>query len=185
MDSLMTPIEKIDQAFLQLAYAIKLVNYVENEKFKKQDFDIDLTIKLPEYNLMYSADTFNSNDDIILATHNNYQITLGFTAITLDTCFESIGIKSNPKDITPNGQIRSLVYMIRCAFAHDMMHPRWCVKSNYKRKFEISIAEEIIVIDMTNLDGHLFNEKDVKGIETYFKIKDLVRKFFLKRQESC
>ena len=49
MDSLMTPIEKIDQAFLQLAYAIKLVNYVENEKFKKQDFDIDLTIKARFY----------------------------------------------------------------------------------------------------------------------------------------
>ena len=41
--------------------------------------------------------------------------------------------------------------MLRCAFAHDPMEPRWQVKLKYRRVFDVPLAK--LRVDCSNVDG--------------------------------
>ena len=111
-----TPVERINQAFLQFEFAVKLMNYFELRKVDNQVFDTATVVLLDRGSISLHDNTFNSYDDLILAARNNYQITLGATAITLDNSLDEAGNKHDASDTSPRGQLRKLVYMIRCAF---------------------------------------------------------------------
>ncbi len=63
----------------------------------------------------------------------------GVTAITLNRALEDARIKSNPNDQSEKGCLRTLIYMIRYAFAHNMIEPRWKVKRKYMKKIELNL----------------------------------------------
>lgn len=90
----MQPIETIQHAFLQLTFAIKLLNYVEVGKVSKSDFDTDTLILLKKRNISFPSGTFQSDNDIILAAENNFTITFGFSAIALNQALSDAGFPS-------------------------------------------------------------------------------------------
>ena len=173
----MDPIQRINQAFLQLEFSIKLMNYIELGHIDKEQLDSDTTVLLERRNLSFPDNSFSSYDDIIIAAQNNYIITLGNSAIALETSLQEGGIHNDPKDTSPRGQLRTLVYMIRCAFAHDMMTPSWNIKPQYRRVLEIDLPTGKIDIDLQNLNGKPFDDKHIGGIETYYELKDSVVEF--------
>ena len=91
----MSPTEAIEQAFLQLKFAIKLLTYTERGKISKPDFDTDVLIKLERRTLRFRDGTFRSDDDIILAAQNNFVLTLGFTAIVLHQVLSRAGFAND------------------------------------------------------------------------------------------
>ena len=167
-------LENIEQAFLQLAFSIKLLTFFELEKIDKDEFDTDLTILGEHGNIGYSHGTFNTYDDLIHAAHNNFNLTLGFTAITLETSLQAASISNNPNDQSPNGMLRTLVYMIRCAYAHDLIHPKWNVKRPYCQQLKIELQDETVELDLSEKDGQPFDVKDIGGHEIYFQIKEKI-----------
>ena len=171
--------ENINQAFLLLEFSLKLLTYTELGKIDKNEFDTDVTVIGQDCNLSFNHNSFGTYDDLILAAENNFNITLGFTSIVLNTSLDLIGITCNPRDRSPDGMLRTLIYMIRCAYAHDMMHPRWKVKNDYAQPLEIQLQKETLKLDLSQKDGQLFSTQDIGGSEKYFEIKDLVlKKFF-------
>ena len=68
-----------------------------------------------------------------------------------------------------------LVYMIRCAFAHDIMRPCWKVKPKYSRVLELEIDGCKQKIDLPALNGKVFEDSQIGGINFYLKVKDAVR----------
>lgn len=172
-------VKNINQAFLQLEFAVKLLSCFERKKIDKADFDADIVIILPKRNLSFPSNTFNSYADLILAAENNFNIMLGFTSIILDSSLEKIGIKKYPDNQINDGKIRTLIYMIRCAFAHDMMHPKWEVRGKFAQPLEIQLPGEVIKVDLSQKHGHNFNIQDIGGHENYFQIKDMICKMIL------
>lgn len=170
----LNPTERTKQAFLQLEFAIKLMSYVELNKVDKATFDTDTVVLLSRDSLSFSESSFNSYDDLILAAQNNYQIALGFSAITLESALQDAGLHNNPSDVSPRGQLRTLVYMIRNAFAHDMMIPRWDVKPKYQRVLNVTLASHTVCVDLRVLNGKPFDDGDIGGIGTYYEIRDAV-----------
>ena len=88
----MDPITRLDQAFLQFSFAVKLLNYVEQRKLNKDEFDTDTIVLLPEGSIRFRENTFHSYEDLIDAATNNYLITLGASAISMDLSMREAGL---------------------------------------------------------------------------------------------
>lgn len=170
----MTPAEKIEQAFLQLAFSIKLLTFFEQNKIDKVQFDNDTTIILKRKNIHLNDNTFNTYDDLVFAAENNFNITLGATAIIMDESLTSAGFPNNYTDRTEIGQLRTLIYMIRCAFAHNMIQPKWQVRKAYLHELKFKFLGETIVIDLNALNGKPFTMEQIGGHDIYMEIKDKV-----------
>ena len=118
---------------------------------------------------------FNSPEDIILAAQNSYVITLGFSAISLDTVLDESGLARGkaPDNVR---DLRDLIYMVRCAFAHDMMDPRWEARGPFSRTLHIYLPHRTVVIDVGALDGRSFELDHIGGAEAYFEMKEKIKK---------
>ncbi|MCX6543528.1 MAG: hypothetical protein NTV05_03840 [Acidobacteria bacterium] len=172
----MTTQEMIEQAFLQLVFAIKLLTYTELGKIDKAEFDGDVLIKLSKRNLPFPAGTFRSDDDIVLAAQNNFCITLGFTAIVLDEALNRAGSVRELDEASPHRDLRTLVYMVRCAFAHDMMNPRWEARGPFARQLCVLLPSGPLRVDTAALNGRAFDHAAIGGMETYFEIRNEVER---------
>ena len=171
----MEPLARIGQAFLQLQFAIKLMTYLEMKREQdrdafRQEFDRDLTVVLPGRNLVYPGSAFRRYKDLIIGAQNSFMITFEFSAITLDSSMELVGWSRDPNDRSPRGQLRSLVYMVRCAVAHNAMTPSWKVKPKYQ--YALEILELELQVDLKALNGRPFEDKHIGGMEGWFAIRD-------------
>lgn len=176
----MSPAESVDQAFLQLEFAIKLLVHIELGKINACDFDTDVLIKLKQVNLPFTSGTFVSGDEIILAAQNNYMLTLGFTTIVLDRALEDAGFERDDSSPAPYRDLRDLVYMIRCAFAHDMMRPRWEARGRFARQFCVHLPSGPLLVDTLALHGQRFDDSQLGGIEGYLQIKAEAQRLVLR-----
>jgi hypothetical protein len=168
-------IENINQAFLQLEFSIKLFSYFENKKVNKDEFDTDVIIPGTPLNSNFYHNSFQTYNDLVLGAENTYSISIGFTAIVLDDALQSIGVNHDPRNKTPNGLLRTLVYMIRCAYAHNMMYPMWNIQPKYEFQIKIPLAHNIIEINFAKMKGQPFNFiSDIGGLQNYLEIKKKV-----------
>src|SRR5438132_13732393 len=106
----MRPDEIIEQAFLHLTFAIKLLTYVELGKVNLSEFDGEVQINLKKRNLSFSEKTFKSYDEIVTATQNNYVLSLGFSAIALDKALSSAGFPNDLPQALSDVDLRALIY---------------------------------------------------------------------------
>ena len=167
-------INNIEQSFLQLEFSVKLLAYFETEKVDKDEFDTEISWPGKLINLIFPHNSYKTYNDLILAAENSYSITLGFTSIVLNDALQNIGIKCNPSDDSPNGMLRTLVYMIRCAYAHNMMYPKWEIKPKYAYSLEIAIEPEPLKLDLSQKNGQPFKIADIGDLDNYLKIKEKV-----------
>jgi hypothetical protein len=140
----------------------------------KDEFDTNVILPGKFINLSIFHNSFKTYDDLIFAAENTYNISLGFTSIVLDEALQSIGINHNPLNKTHNGILRTLVYMIRCAYAHNMMYPKWEIKSKYAFLLKIPLTHEVLELDLAQKNGQPFNIGDIGGLQNYLEIKDKV-----------
>jgi hypothetical protein len=169
----MTPFEKVHQAFYQLSFVIKLLPWFEQKKISKSEFDGRHVVRLEKHALVLKANMFNTAEDLVVAVHNAHTITLGFTAITMDVALQEAGA---PKKIdgTNDSAIAALVRLIRCAFAHNMMHPVWKISREYPNDLKLILGGTEITIPLQQLNGAPFNPDAFGGLENYFKLRDEV-----------
>jgi len=147
------PINRIDQALLALEFAIKVMNYIALGKINKDDLDCDTLICLPDGNLRLGQSTFHTYDDLVHASENLYSQALAASAVAMEAALQGAGIRNDPNDRSERGQVRSLVYMIRSAFAHDLQVPTWSVRGPYAQQMRVRFWCHDLQVDMTTLDG--------------------------------
>lgn len=167
-------LKDIEQAFLQLEFSLKLLCYTELGKICKSEFDTVTLIGPVEDRIHFKHDTFSTYADLEFGAENGCLITAGACAIVLDRCLTDVGLHSNPSDKSPKGMLRKLVYMIRCAYAHDIMYPKWKVKGLYRQPVEVRLSREMFRLDLSKKDGNDFRMQDIGGYRNFFIIKDLV-----------
>ena len=72
------------------------------------------------------------------------------------------------------GQLRILIYMCRCAFAHNVLAPRWEVRGKYCRQLEITLPNISLHIDLSQLAGMPFDINQIGGYDQLFKIVEYI-----------
>ena len=163
----------VEQAFKQLEFAIKLMLYCERGDLDKEKFDSEVTILLDEENIVFPEGSFQSDQEVFTASQINVVICFGVSAIVLDAAFEAAKIECNPNSRDPKDELRTLVYMVRCAFAHNPAKPCWEARGNFARKFQLNLGESDLSMDMVALNGNDFDYSHIGGFANWYKIREM------------
>jgi hypothetical protein len=157
-------------AFAQLFFSWKLYNYALEGKIDRESLDSDITFQNEDQSQIFVLPSriFENDNDFILAFENNLTIAFGAAAITLDRARHETGHNLPDPIQSENDQCIALIYQIRCAFAHDIAEPRWNVKGRYLRAYDFGRLH----IDLTQLDGEVFDYHQIGGPERLIAIKD-------------
>ena len=160
-------------AFLQVEFSIKLLSYCELEKIDPAEFDLEQVVLLKHENLRFPPGDFNRLEDIVRAANVTVLSALGVSALTLDKAWEVAGIDPDPVSEDGTIRLRTLVHMVRCAYAHGMADPKWQVKRHYRRPLEVDLPSEPLRLDLRELDGRGFDFDVLGGHARWFEIRDV------------
>jgi hypothetical protein len=171
----MTPFEQVQQAYLHLWWAIKLNLYLrENPPAKKTDFDNCRLISDSAGTFCLPVGQFNTIADVLLGAENSVLLSVGALFLSLDTALDDAGIKNDPTAQDAFGQLRILIYMCRCAFAHNVLSPHWEIRGNYCRHLEITLPKISLTLNLNQLAGKQFDIKQIGDYSQLFKFADYV-----------
>lgn len=169
----MTPLEQVKQAVLQLCWAIKLGIYLSDyPPANKTDFDKPCSIRYSVDTLFLPGDQFNTHDDILLGAEHCIILSIGALFLALDTALDQAGIKNDPSARDSFGQLRILIYMARCAYAHNVLEPHWEVKPKYRRQLAIALPDIALQLDLDLLSYKPFDIQQIGGYSQLFRITD-------------
>jgi hypothetical protein len=166
--------KRVELAFLQLEFSIKLLQYAKDGKVNSEEFDKPILVELAEGSFFISGSSFSSRESLVAAAENVYSMSLGLCALALEEACNEAGILKNPLNRTPDGDLRSFVYMVRCAFAHDPMWPKWEVRGHYARILNFQLGGSCHSIDMPSLDGRALELEQFGGLPVYLAMRDAV-----------
>jgi hypothetical protein len=169
--------EQIEIAFLQLSFALKLWHYVEEGHLSKEKFDISITFEDGSSIVPLVHNEFDNYSELINASYNNVLIAFGNAAITLSNCIQEKyeqGKYQYPQILkTEEEKIFGLIYMIRCAYAHNMCIPQW---KNMKIKYKIKYQIYGLNIDLSSRkEGESFDMSHISGFDTLYVLRDGAR----------
>ena len=168
-------LEDEETAFLQVEFALRLLIYCGRGKIHLEEFQESHTHDfLKQTNLrLVSLGEFDDSDKIIKAADTSMILALAGSALALDQACEAAGITSCPESKCQKSELRTLVYMIRCAFAHSIIAPKWEVRGKYKRKITVKVAlfTPQTTIDLSKLDGQLFDFSQIGGYRVWYYIR--------------
>jgi hypothetical protein len=99
--------------------------------------------------------------------------------IAIDEAFDKVLGKKNPKNDSAIDDFRAVIYMFRCAFAHEISEPKWYVKDKTYRRhpYKLSVPPECscggvdeFCFDFTSLNGQNVKTeafKHFRGLATF------------------
>jgi len=82
-----------------------------------------------------------THEALRIQSKNLLFMALGTTAIVIDTALDAVFGSKNPSDTSQIGAARAIIYMLRCAFAHDMAFPVWSCKTKYQMQYAINLPK--------------------------------------------
>lgn len=170
--SIQDALDDVDIAFRQLEFAIKLLSFCELGNIKPSDFDTDHIVFLGGETLNFPSGKFNDLDSIVKAAGTSVLISFSASVLVLDDAFQAGGIKPDPEALGNDGQLRTLIYMARCAYAHGIATPRWEVRGKYCRTLSLNLGGMAISLDLRTLHGQDFVVDQLGGYANSYRIRD-------------
>ncbi len=73
---------------------------------------------------------------------NNIHSSICSFWITIDEAFDKIFGKKQPENYSFRSSFRTIIYMYRCAFSHEISEPKWYIKDQYRKKYELVVPDE-------------------------------------------
>jgi hypothetical protein len=161
----------VELAFRHFEFAIKLMCHCELDHLDRGRFDADATLRFEKENVSFPSNTFETLDSVVSAAQANVGVCFGVTAIVLDAAFEIAGIRPHPRSLAPRDELRTLVYMVRCAFAHNPAKPCWEVHNDYARCLSLSLGAKSVALNLASLHDTLFEFEHIGGLASWFEIR--------------
>ena len=151
-------------AFTNLDLALKLLAVAEDGDLRREHIKdgMPITWQSGQSLVVLPDQSFNTNDDFILALQKNVQIAFGAAAITLNVCREEIGHGLPDPIQSEQDHMIALIYQIRNCFAHDIAEPRWVMKPRYELLYDLGYKQ----IDLRHVNGKPFEYDDIGGLDT-------------------
>lgn len=172
MNSIAEALADVEHAFRHLEFAIKLMCYSEGGHLDLETFDADTMILLNTESVGFSDKHFSSNEAVIPASQALVGMAFGTSAMVLEAAFEVAGLSRKPKSRLPSDELRTLVYMVRCAFAHNPAFPLWEARGpEHARIVSVVLQGSPFSIDLSSLHGQPFDYEHIGGFANWLKIK--------------
>ncbi len=172
VNSVTAALVDVEHAFQHLEFAIRLMCYCEQGHLDLAQFDSDVTILLERENVSFPSGLFTSQEGAIRAAQANVGVCFGASAIVLDAAFDAAGIRRQPQLREPADELRTLVYMIRCAFGHNPAFPVWDARGNdFCRELSLSINSLNLSVDLGALHGRSFEYEHIGGFANWPRIR--------------
>jgi len=120
-----------------------------------------------------SPGTFATTQATIPAAQALVGVCFGVSAIVLDTAFDVAGLKNKPSSRLDADELRTLVRMVRCAFAHNPAMPIWEARgSDYSRHLSFTVDDASLSINLASFHGQPFEYDHVGGFANWLRIRD-------------
>lgn len=172
MNTITEALADIEHAFRPLEFAIKLMCYCEGGHLNLQTFDAHTTLLLNPESVVFPAKHFSSIEAVIPASQALVGMAFGTSAMVLEAAFETAGLSRNPRSRLPADELRTLIFMIRCAFAHNPALPLWEARGpEHARTISLVLQGSPISIDLRRLHGQPFEYEHIGGFANWLKIK--------------
>lgn len=168
-------LNEIDLSIESLKLSLRLSNAIN-----KNAIDLDVLRKgmiLDNVNGVVIPKENNLTKDDIYQDANNLQVSaLGTCILCLDKTLDLFVMK-NPKSEKNFDKIRSIIYQVRNAYAHNPFKPIWHSKPAYLKEYQINIYNSKSSIDLTSMNGKNFAIEDIGGFTNLFNIIEICREF--------
>lgn len=162
----------VEHAFRHLEFAIKLMCYCEAGHLDLEKFDSDVTILLPNENISFPTGGFNSTEAVVPASQALVGMAFGTSAMVLEAAYEVAGLSRKPTSRQPADELRTLIYMVRCAFAHNPALPLWEARGpDFARTVSVVLEGSTISVDLVSLHGKPFEYDHIGGFANWMKVK--------------
>ena len=161
----------LDLAFRQLEFTIKLLSFCELGKINPSEFDTNHIVEIGNERLHFPRGKFSDKISLEKAAETSVLIAMSASALVLNDAFNAFGILPNPDATDNEGQLRALVYIVRCAYAHNIAAPLWEVRGKYLRTLSVNLDGGSISLDLRPLHGQLFHLNQLGGYANWYRIK--------------
>jgi hypothetical protein len=161
-------IEDVELSFELFEFTVRTMCYAELKKIDCDLFGQDLHLNLPEENVSFSDNKFQSSDQIIKASKMAVGTAFGSTAICLDCLLEN----NKSSDVNVKNA-KSLITAIRNAFSHGIAAPDWYIKKHNYQKLDLSFVNGPVV-DLELLNNQEFDYSQIGGLAVWFRLKEYV-----------
>ena len=183
--SIREALEDVEIGFRQLEFAIRLLSYCELGHVKPADFDTDHFVMLEGGSLHFPSGRFSTADDINRAASIAVLLAFSASVLVLDKAFEVVSMKPDPDASNAIVQLRTLVYMLRCAQAHGPADPRWEVRGKYILTLTVDLDGIAVSLDLAALNGQPFIIDQIGGYQNWYHIRNMaVRALSLASRQS-
>jgi hypothetical protein len=173
MNSVREALCDVERAFKNLEFAIRFMCYFEQGHVDVKHFDKDLTILFERESINFPAGAFGTPESLNQPVQSLVSIAFGTSAMVLEVAFGAAGIARTPRSRDSESELRTLVYMVRCAFAHNPAFPRWEARgSDYARRFALELDASLLTVDFAALNGQLFDYEHIGGFANWFRVKE-------------
>jgi hypothetical protein len=162
----------LDLAFRQLEFTIKLLSFCDLGRINPTEFDTDHIVDLSNERLHFPTGHFSDLCSLQRAAGTSVLIAMSASALVLDDAFNTFGMRPNPDASDNSGQLRALVYMVRCAYAHGIAAPLWEVRGKYLRAFTINVAGFPLTLDLCKLHAQPFEITQIGGYANWYRIRN-------------
>ena len=168
-------LQDVEMAFRQFEFAIRLLSYVELGNIDPDEFDTDHVTHLDDGILHFPKGAFSTNESLERAAAIGVLTAFAATVISLDTAFEIAGIAPLAESNDNTVKLRTLVYMLRNCFAHQIAAPTWIVRPHYQRVLALTIGQQNLVLDLGALNGQPFDPAQIGSYVMWYHIRDASR----------
>jgi hypothetical protein len=171
-------LQELDIAFRQLEFAVRLLSYCELGHVKPSDFDTDHLTQLPNGNLHFPSGNYSDKESICRAASVNVIMAFSTSVLALDQAFDAFGIRPDAEAADNITRLRTLVYMVRCAYAHRIADPRWEVRGKFRRTLVVTLSGQTLSLDLEALDGAGFDIDFIGGYVGWYQIYRIAKERF-------
>lgn len=173
------PTQAIDETYKTFVLSMRIQNgfkegFIDQKCFTSSiEIPSDLRMPIPGQNYDQRA--------IYRQFHNLVLSATAAFIIAVDTALdETFGAKNPFNTHDTIDSLRAIIYMLRCAWSHDMANPTWELKGDkYRRAYQVTVPQEIVStlssgqitdsqryeLDFAKLDGKYVELALFRGIE--------------------
>jgi hypothetical protein len=162
----------VEIAFRQLEFSIKLLTFCELGSINPADFDTDHIIELGNERLHFPSGKFGDQASLERAAGTSVLTAMSASVLVLDDAFAAFGVPRDPTAVDNKGQLRALIYMVRCAYAHGIAAPVWEVRNHFLRTFSLSLVGFSFSVDLRAMDGQPFDVEQIGGYANWCRMRD-------------
>lgn len=166
----MQPERQINTARENLALAITEWAAVKNRLITARNLPNRVNWRLDNGTISTIINTVR-DDQLELYFTNQLRGAFAIAAIQTNSALESVYGKHLLNDKDPDRRAaRCSIYMIRCAFGHNALEPRWVCTPGYRQRFQVRPIN--FVLDMTSLDGQAVDWNQFGGPQKFLDLLD-------------